>query len=177
MKNNIKQKMISKKTYFSKIDIAVFVVVFLISFIASQLLFGLSNISSITGNEAFQRIAEKVILFTKLDSVSKATYLLSLLDIRLTEVENIVNNQDYSLFMASSSRYSTTAGNLTDLVIRSKSKVLQRMVLEKFSNHQIILQKLLQKRDAKHEDWKFIEDDVNYLHIYTDKLSKIQLKL
>ena len=45
--------------------------------------------------------------------------------------------------------------------------------IQKFNNHQEVLQKIyvIYPKNTDNWEWKYIQDDINYLKLYLDKLS------
>lgn len=128
-----------------------------------QLLFGL------------KRVQEKAFLKLKSTPGDKVDYMSNLLNSRLQEMQNIFNNKSYGYILPSSSRYSTLAGQITDLVIANNLTDKVEGIKNQFLSHQKILDVLYvayPKNIPDNAEWKYIQDDFNYLGLYLDKLSK-----
>ena len=120
---------------------------------------------------SLKRLQEKIFMVVKTDPQDKVNYYNLLLDKRLEEILAIIQNRDFSLVLSSSLRYSTTAGLMTELIKSGHLTVASVTALEKFKKHQIIFKNL---DDAYPKDegqeWKYIQDDYNYLGIYSQQL-------
>ncbi|MBI2330441.1 hypothetical protein HYU94_03545 [Candidatus Daviesbacteria bacterium] len=131
----------------------------------AQLLFGL------------KRLQENVFLRFQSSPQSKVDYMSSLLNSRLTELQNVVNQKKYDHVLPAASRYSTLAGRITDLVIANNLTDKVDSIENQFLNHQQILDNLYvvyPKNIPDNVEWKYIQDDFNYLGLYLDKLEKVR---
>lgn len=122
-----------------------------------------------------KRLQEKVFLNFKFSPEAKINYYNLLLDERLQELKYLVGANKTNLLWSASLRYSTTAGELTDILIGNNLQNQAPYFINKFTKHREELQSLLAgyPRDFSNEDWKFLEDGINYLNLYLDKLSKL----
>lgn len=123
---------------------------------------------------AFKRVQEKVYLKLKSNPEQKLDYMLYLLNNRLYELEAVVKNKNYDFVLPSSSRYSTLAGEITELIIISNLKNMVNPIKQIFEEHSKVLNDLYviyPKNISDNVEWKYIKDDYNYLKIYLDKLS------
>lgn len=118
-----------------------------------------------------KRFEEKILFSFQSTDSEKATFMQSLLEKRLSELQGVVNNEDYDIFYSTSLRYSTQAGDLTDFINKKNLKDERKSTLVLFNKQQRDIKKLLQNKDT-HDQWKFIQDANNYLTIYSAKLSK-----
>lgn len=124
-----------------------------------------------------KRLQEKTFLKLKPDARNKVDYLSSLLDVRLLELQNLVKNQQYDYILSSSLRYSTFAGQITEFVTANNLTDKVDVIKNQFLNHQKLLDALYvayPKNIPDNWEWKYIQDDFNYLGLYLDKLSKIK---
>lgn len=102
----------------------------------------------------------------------RTKYGLILLDKRLSELVYLVESRQSDYILTSSLRYSTTAGQVTELIIPSRLTALVTPTKEKFREHQKIIKKLDDSYPKdESEEWKFIQDDYNYLAIYLQQLT------
>jgi len=111
-----------------------------------------------------KRSEEKV--YTKFKTgQDRIDYNYVMLNRRLKELESLVAGKNYNFILSASLRYSTTAGQLTEMVTDTHKLAMIFMEQRK------VLQELLDKypKDVN-EEWKYIQDDINYLDIYLDKL-------
>lgn len=122
-----------------------------------------------------KRLQEKAFLKTKSNPADKVDYMVSLLDNRLIELQNQVNNKSYNYILPSASRYSTLAGQITDLVVANNMTSKAEVIQSQFLNHQKGLDDLYQiyPKNTDNWEWKYIQDDINYLQLYLDKLAKV----
>lgn len=121
-----------------------------------------------------KRIQEKVYLKLKQDPEARADYMVFLLNNRLYELDAVVKNKNYGYVLPAASRYSTLAGQITDLVIMNNMKDKVSSLKQTFEDHLQVLNDLYiiyPKNIPDNEEWKYIKDDYNYLKIYLDKLS------
>ena len=70
-------------------------------------------------------------------------------------------------------RYSTNAGEITESIIKNDMKQNIPATLDLFSQHSEIFKGLLEKYPKElNEEWKYIQDDINYLEIYSRMLNE-----
>lgn len=120
-----------------------------------------------------KRAQEKTFFLLKRSPDQKIKYYHSLLNIRLQELKHIVSIREYDLILSTALRYSTTAGELTELLMSNQPKEQISATLTIFTSHQNNLNDLVEsypKQDSHH--WKYIQDSSNYLDIYTKQLSQ-----
>lgn len=115
-----------------------------------------------------KRIQEKVFFIIQPTPARKAAYYRALLNIRAQELENLVKSKSYNYIVTSSLRYSATAGNLTELIKQNNLSDQKAPTIEEFKTHQRFFESLVSGYPTDdNEEWKYIQDDVNYLAIYT----------
>lgn len=101
----------------------------------------------------------------------KADYMSGLLDERLAELKYLVENRRIGYILSSSLRYSTTVGNLTNLIKENNLSDKIPAVQVQFKEHEKTVEGLVaicQKND--NTECKYIRDDANYLKIYSSQL-------
>lgn len=149
----------------------IILVLFALSLIFSQkatpdqsLLFGL------------KRIQEKVFLATRSNPSDRVDYMSSLLETRLQELQTQVNNKSYGYILPSASRYSTLAGQITDLVVSNNLTERVGSVRNQFLSHQKVLDEvyIIYPKNTDNWEWKYIKDDYNYLGLYLEKLEAVK---
>lgn len=121
-----------------------------------------------------KRLKEKAYQSLKVLPDQRVDYLAYLLPRRLGEIKALVENKKSHHLWHASLRYSTTAGELTKLLVENNMKVKSETVKILFKDHQTKLAHLLEiyPKDFNNEDWKFIQDDINYLNFYLEDLAK-----
>jgi len=126
---------------------------------------------------ALKRIQENVFLKFKSDPRERVDYMSSLLNSRLEELGNVVKNKNYDYVLKASLRYSTLAGRITELLEANNLSDKIDSVRNQFLNHQKVLDALYvayPKNIKDNVEWKYIQDDFNYLKLYLDKLAEIK---
>lgn len=123
-----------------------------------------------------KRVQEKVFLSLKSGPKDQLEYMSALLDNRLGELSSVVRNKNYNYVLRSASRYSTLAGQMTELLIANNLNGYSDSIKNQFLNHQKVLYDLyvLYPKNFDDEEYKYIEDDINYLKIYLEKLSEVK---
>lgn len=143
----------------------------------------ISLIFSQTANPDFpplfilKRAQEVVFLKLKSTPSEKVDYMSGLLDVRLKELQNVFNHKNYGYILPAANRYFTLAGQITDLTVANHLTAKVPALKEQFLKHQKILKDLsfaYPKNNPDNVEYKYIDDDINYLNLYLDKLSKIQ---
>ncbi len=123
---------------------------------------------------ALKRIQEKVFLNLKSSPQQVIDYKRSLLNNRLEELSSQVNRKSYGYILPSAQRYSTLAGEITETVISNNMKDQIPSIINQFNDHKKVLQDLyvIYPKNTDNWEWKYIQDDINYLDLYLDKLSQ-----
>lgn len=151
-----------------------------LGFIALLVIFALSLILSQKANPdnpplfALKRIQEKAFLSLKSNPKDQLEYMSALLNNRLGELSSVVKSKNYNYVLPSASRYSTLAGQMTELLISNNLNGYSDSIKNQFLNHQKVLYDIyvLYPKNFDDEEYKYIEDDINYLKIYLEKLSE-----
>lgn len=154
----------------TKTKIKLSLIIFLVLLIFSLFLSASATPSSIFF--PLKRLQEKIFLKLKPNAPAQVEYLSSLLDIRLEELKIMVDGKDYSTILDASLRYSATAGNITDMVLENKLVAEGNSLKNKLIDQKKTLQEILNSYPVDfNTERKYIEDDINYLSIYIEKLS------
>jgi hypothetical protein len=121
-----------------------------------------------------KRLQEKIFFSTKRTPIARVNYLTFLLGERLKELTTLAGAKEYSFILKSSLRYSTTAGELTNQIIDDDLKYVIPATLEVFQSHQRSIAKLIDSYPKGIDgEWKYLQDDINYLTIYSRMLREI----
>lgn len=152
-----------------------------LSLIAVLILIAASLILSQTATPDFpplfslKRIQEKAFMSLKSNPKERLNDMRSLLNTRLDELDKQVKAQSYSQILSSASRYSTLAGEITDFIITNNLEDQVPSTMEQFINHKKVLREIyvIYPKNTDNVEYKYIEDDINYLDIYIDKLAAI----
>ncbi len=125
---------------------------------------------------SLKRIQEKVFLKLKSSPSDKIDYMSALLDTRLQELKSQVNRQSYNYILPSALRYSTLAGQITEMIIANNMKDKVVSTTAQFIAHKKTLQEIyvIYPKNTDNWEWKYIQDDINYLKLYLDKLQSIR---
>ncbi len=124
---------------------------------------------------ALKRIQEKAFLSLKGNAGDRLDYMSSLLDTRAEELDSMVKAETYCCILNAALRYSTLAGEITEMIEANNMKDKVPAITSQFQKHKEILQKtyIIYPKNMDNFEYKYIEDDINYLDLYLDKLSKI----
>lgn len=125
---------------------------------------------------ALKRGQEKVFLKLKFSPSDRVDYMSSLLETRLQELQSQVNNKSYGYILPSASRYSTLAGQITELIVANNMKDKVDVLKSQFERHKKVLDDLyvIYPKNTDNMEYKYIQDDFNYLGLYLDQLSKVK---
>lgn len=122
-----------------------------------------------------KRLQEKIFMKLKPTPQAKFRYYSFLLNERLKDLSAVAGDDDPSYILTTSLRYSTTAGELSDLIKSNNLTDQIPGVLILFNNHQKSISALVASYPKDfNEDWKFLQDDINYLEIYSSMLSQLE---
>lgn len=154
-----------------QLGLIVFMAVFAIS-----LLFAQSASPDAVPFFALKRVQEKVFLNFKSSPKEKVGYMRGLLNNRLEELKSQVNRESYGYILPSALRYSTLAGQITEMVLGNDMNDQIPSIKDQFNNHTKILNEIyvIYPKNTENMEYKYIEDDINYLKIYLDKLNDIK---
>lgn len=120
-----------------------------------------------------KRLQEKVQLYLRSNPESYLNYQMSLLNKRKDDIVFLVNTREYPYILTSSLRYSTNAGEITEFIIKNNMKQNIPATLDLFTQHSKIFKGLVEKYPKElNEEWKYIQDDINYLEIYSRMLDQ-----
>lgn len=118
-----------------------------------------------------KRFQEKIKLFTLfISKTSKADYYQELVGIRLAELKYVIDNKDMARFENTTKRYYTTAGQLTEFIMKKNLVDRKEKARELFESHIPVLESLRDTFKDTTAEWRFVHDDINYLKIYTERL-------
>lgn len=122
---------------------------------------------------SLKRFQENKFMSLKFNPKDRLDYMRSLLNTRLEELKSQVNRKSYDYILPSASRYSTLAGQITEMVMENNMGDQIKDIKSQFSNHQKILLEIyiIYPKNTDNFEYKYIEDDINYLKIYLDKLA------
>lgn len=123
-----------------------------------------------------KRIQERAFLNTESTPVSQVNYMSSLLELRLRELQSLVNNKKYDYVLPSASRYSTLAGQITDLIVENNLTDEAENAKRQFLSHRKTLDEIyvIYPKNTDNVEYKYIQDDYNYLNLYLDKLEQVK---
>lgn len=127
-----------------------------------------------------KRFQEKVYLTLKLGNTAQANYYQVLLDNRLKELVSISGGNDLVQVTSASSRYSTTAGELVNLIVKNNLQSEVTLILDQIRDHQTRLKvthdKLLNKFGVVPtlEQRKQLQASMDALSIYSQAISNLK---
>lgn len=120
-----------------------------------------------------KRAQEKAFFKLKSSDQDKLSYNLGLLSNRLSEIESVVKNKKYEHILNSSLRYSTLAGQITESAKQLGNDQYIASVKQVFLDQKPRIQELINNYPKdQNVEWKYLQDDINYLDIYLEQLTK-----
>ncbi len=118
----------------------------------------------------FDRLIEKLILFTKFNEQSKAEYMMSLLDKRLADLYVVVSKNRGNLIEEISSRYASYTGQLGAYFVENKLETKDKELKKKLKTHKKILIEIQKKYSNDSPFRMLLQHDINTINIIQDKL-------
>lgn len=118
-----------------------------------------------------KRIKEKLWLFFSFSDVSKLNFQKKLVNSRFSELKYIIENNQMAYFEKATQRYFTTVGQLTNFALSKKLNSEYGGVSDLLSSHLPILVSLRDKFKSTTAEWRFVEDDINYVKGYISSLT------
>lgn len=122
------------------------------------------------GSYKYERLKEKVGLMLKFNVDKKAEHIEQLLEKRLKELEYIGTNKQLFYLETTASRYSATAGQLTEIVIKKKLNNRKSDVIKLFESHKPRLEKIRNLNEHANSEWRMIQYDIESLDIYKQQM-------
>lgn len=119
-----------------------------------------------------KRLQEKVKLLLITSPVKKISFHSKLIDVRLSELKYVVERKDIANFQTASQRYSATAGQATDFVLKKGSNEAKEKLVEQFKSHIPPLVNLQTPYIPDNSEWRFLQDNINSLESYISRLSE-----
>ncbi len=119
----------------------------------------------------FKRVQEKMALFFAFSNENKVNNYKKLISVRLAELKYTVDNKKQAFFEKSTQRYFTTVGEFTSFLTSKNLESEYEPVKERLKSHIPVLLELRDKYDSGTAEWRFIEDDINYIKGYINDLS------
>lgn len=118
-----------------------------------------------------KRTYEKTVLTLKFDPSKKADYYGYLLEKRLKELIQVLDQGSDRDVMHASLRYYTTVGDLTDLVVANKLSFKIPNLKKQLLKHREILSKIITEyRKEGSIELRWVQDDINYLDLTLNRL-------
>lgn len=120
-----------------------------------------------------EKLSERITSFFKFNDSAKADYYTYLTKKRFGELKYIVDSGQGERIEEVSSRYSTYAGVLTQLVVNNKLVDKKDNVLQIFNVHSEMLKEMVEKVPYESGFWFLLKHDINALNIYSDQLKAL----
>lgn len=122
-------------------------------------------------NYGLKRFREKAALIFSLSKEKKANLYFSLTDKRLAELKYTVEKADMANFESATTRYFTTVGQYVEFLKSKNVSYNKEDVVKKLNEHIPLLEQLRDKfGDQVKAEWRFLQDDINYLNTYIQAL-------
>lgn len=123
------------------------------------------------GSYAVKRLKEKAMLaLLSFSKQKKADYYNKLVGSRLAELKYVVEKKDMASFENTTTRYFATVGQFVNFLVSknlTEEKIKVRQVL---TSHIPLLESLRDRYDPTTAEWRFMQDDVNYVQTYINQL-------
>lgn len=117
-------------------------------------------------NYGLKRFREKVSFFLKFSKDSKAKFLEKQVNMRLSELKYTINQKDMANFESATTRYFATVGQYTDFLKEKDVSYNKEEIVKNFDEHIAVIKELQKNFDSATAEWRFLEDDINYIKIY-----------
>lgn len=123
------------------------------------------------GSYAVKRLKEKAMLaLLSFSKQRKTDYYNKLVGSRLAELKYVVDKKDMASFENATTRYFATVGQFVNFLVSknlTEEKIKARQVL---TSHVPLLESLRDTYDPTTAEWRFMQDDVNYVQTYINQL-------
>lgn len=125
------------------------------------------------GSYALKRLKEKAMLaLLSLSKKKKAGYYNKLVGNRLAELKFIVDKKDMANFESATTRYFATAGQFVNFLVRKNLTEEKSKAHELLASHIPLLESLRDTYNPTTAEWRFMQDDVNYVKMYINQLQE-----
>lgn len=126
------------------------------------------------GSYVVKRLKEKAMLaLLSFSKPKKADYYNKLVSNRLAELKYVVDKKDMANFEHATTRYFTTVGQFADFLTKNGTEEQKSQVAKNLSLHIAVLEGLRGTFEGQEKaEWRFMQDDINYVRMYTDQLQK-----
>lgn len=122
---------------------------------------------------SFKRLKENITLdLLSIFSDKKANYYLKLVSTRLAELKYVIFNKDEDDFQTSSQRYFSTAGQATQFILDKNLNSIKGPAKDLFTSQMSKLDVLRDSFPYDTAQYRFIQDDINYLTSYITQLGR-----
>jgi len=119
-----------------------------------------------------KRLKEKIsLVFFYRTPVKKVNFLKTLFSRRIAELKYTVDNKDIVNIQTASQRYSTTAGQMTEIVTKNNLNSEKEYLKNLFSEQVSLIEKWQAVYKYDSAEWLFLKWDIDYLKLYSEKLS------
>lgn len=131
---------------------------------------------SVNPNDGFgyvwKRLGEKIKLSLLFFSTQKKVdYYEKILDSRLAELKYIVDRKDLNNIEKGSWRYSATAGQYADFILKKNLSDSRRGAVDLLKEHLTVVETFQKAFDPTTAEWRLVKQDADYLKIYISQLS------
>lgn len=125
-------------------------------------------------NYGLKRLKEKLLLILPFRSAkSKAGLYEQFTKNRLAELKYVVDQKDMANFENATTRYFTTVGQFVDFLTKNGTADQKSQAAKSLSTHTPVLEALRDTFEGQEKaEWRFMQDDINYVKLYTDQLQK-----
>lgn len=118
----------------------------------------------------FDRLVEKIILFTKFNKQSRAEYMMERLDKRLADLNFVVTKDKGNLIEEISSRYASYTGELGNYFSDNDLESKKKKLTEKLKTHKKVLTEIQKKYSNDSPFRMLLQHDINTIRIIQEKL-------
>lgn len=116
------------------------------------------------------RLVETITLFFKFNQKDKESYHLYLANKRLAELSYVIESGEGDLIEEASNRYSAYLGRLTNYIIENRLSEYKQQLLDTYTGHQNVLNRLVYKIDVDSGFWLLLQHNLNTTKILKEKV-------
>lgn len=119
---------------------------------------------------SLDRFLEKLLYNIQFSSTSKVNFHKSLLEERFAELDYIASNKLLGQFETSSKRFAAQAGTLVEFMKNSNVEDDKEDIKKRLKEYREYLPRLRDKYEANSSYWMLIQQDIDSLNLYLEKL-------
>lgn len=140
--------------------------------VVAILIYSAQDAHPASGLYNLKRVEEKLILATKTTPDARVDYYIVMLNERQGEIKMVMVSKDYRHLLDTSLRYTSQAGEATNIVVATNDINGTQKLRDQFSKDRELFVEYMKILPQSTPELKHLQDGLNYLKIYEDQLPR-----